>query len=183
MRFDAVEYLFKWKEKKVFPLIHSNITNIALSTLKGKRGIDVCCSHGLLGTKLMSLGFKMIGVEENEKIINLSKENLIPLPIIQLKIHPSTFTQFFNVVKEHKADFFVMRRCLPELFGSDLNNGRNFFNLAAQNGINEIILEGRVKTVNATNQLSSIDAEVDLLAQSYTVYKKYGSVAYLKVKT
>jgi hypothetical protein len=181
MRFDAQEYIDNWYQKGHYPAIHSAVVGMARSMLIGNRGVDVCCSHGLLGTQLAkNYGFHMLGVDGDAKAIDLALNRGIPMHIHPMKVTRETMSEFFKVAEAHGATFFIMRRCAPELFGDDLPFGRKFFATAAKQGIKEIILEGRVKTSRATNALATLDAEIQLAQDSYRLHTVNGNVAYLQ---
>lgn len=184
MRFDAQEYVLNWVANKQFPQIHTNIVNTAVSNLRGVRGVDVCCSHGLLATKMSTQhGYHMIGIDADKRAIALARENKIPVIIHEMKIQPSSENAFFELCKQHDAQFLIMRRCLPELFGDNLAFGQLFFQKAAEAGINELVLEGRVKTPKATNKLATIEAEIELVKDHYKLVQLNGNVAYLRNRT
>lgn len=181
MRFDSQEHIDKWYRLGHYPAIHTPVVKMAAEQLVGVRGVDVCCSHGLLGTQLQkNHGLNMIGVDGDRKAITLAREHGIPMPISEMKITPATVRAFFAECAAHNAQFLIMRRCAPELFGDNLEFGREFFGMAALWGIKEIILEGRVRTPKATNKLSCLEAEITLTHPVFQVYKTTGNVAYLR---
>lgn len=181
MRFDAPEYIHRWRESGAYPAIHAQVVRMCVESLEGVRGVDVCCSHGLLGAQLMAnYGFNMIGIDGDSKAVALALDNRVPLPIHKMKVTQATIGQFFAHVVQHGAQFLVMRRCAPELFGGDLQFGEAFFKQAVESGINEVILEGRVKTASATNKLPSVEHEIDLAGEYYRVIQKVGQVAHLR---
>jgi hypothetical protein len=181
MRFDSQEHIDKWYRQGHYPAIHAPVVSMAVAELRGVRGVDVCCSHGLLGTQLLkNNGLNMLGVDGDRKAITLAREHGIPMPIHEMKITRATMKEFFVECVMHGAQFLIMRRCAPELFGDDLEFGREFFSTAQSVGIQEIVLEGRVRTPRATNKLSCLEAEIELTCPLYQVHKTTGNVAYLR---
>jgi hypothetical protein len=180
MRFNSPAHLDLWQETGQFPAIHANIVAMAKSKLANHRGLDLCCSHGLLGTQLVEIGFDMLGIDDDNTAVTKARYANIPMPIHKFKVTKTNFDRFKSVAAMHKTEFIVARRCLPELFGEDLEFGRYFFKTMRELWVHEIILEGRVKTPNATNQLSSIEREIELLSPYYSLHTKQGNVAYLR---
>lgn len=182
MRFDAQEHIDRWYTQGHYPAIHSPVVKMAVNELRGVRGVDVCCSHGLLGAQLFkNHGLNMIGVDGDHKAIMLARERGIPMPIHEMKINRATAKEFFVECVMHGAQFLIMRRCAPELFGDDLDFGREFFSTAESVGIKEIVLEGRVRTPKATNKLATVEAEIALAQPFFRVFAAEGNVAYLRV--
>jgi len=180
MRFNSPAHLNLWEETGQFPAIHANVVAIAKIKLANYRGIDLCCSHGLLGTQLVEQGFDMLGIDGDNTAITASRVAGVSMPIHKLKVTKKTFEEVKSVIAMHKTEFIVARRCLPELFGEDLEFGQYFFKTMRELWVHEIILEGRVKTPNATNHLSSIEREIELLSPYYSLHTKQGNVAYLR---
>jgi len=81
-----------------------------------------------------------------------------------------------------EIDVMVARRVLPELFGGDLAAGRLFAAMLAEIGVREIVLEGRVATVNAVNALRCLDDEVALLSGYFAERSRAGAVSYLMAR-
>ena len=181
MRFNAPEYINEFTATGQFPKIHRNIVDMAIAHVKGKKGVDLCCSHGLLGQQLMQRGnFQMIGVDGDKKAVQLAHENKIWMDVFHLAIKKETMEVLTNLVKSQNCTFLVARRCLPELFGNDMEFGIDFFHQMRQIGITEVMLEGRVATKNAVNPLFSLNAEIDLISQNYTPWQQANNVAYLR---
>lgn len=181
MRFNAPEYINEYAVNGQFPKIHRNIVDMAVAHVKGRKGLDLCCSHGLLGQQLMQRGnFQMFGVDGDKKAVQLAHEHKIWMDVFHLVIGKNTMEVLTNLVKSQDCSFLVARRCLPELFGNDMEFGIDFFHQMREIGIKEVVLEGRVATKKAVNPLFSINAEIDLISQDYKLWQQEGNVAYLR---
>lgn len=181
MRFNDSAYVNAYIELGVFPSIHKSIISTAIEHVKGKRGIDLCCSHGLLGQQMMLHGFFMMGVDGDKTAVKLAKEHKIAMPITLTPITRKTLQRVSKKFLDFHADFIVARRCLPELFGNDLAFADIFFTQMKSIGIKELVIQGRVKTAKAVNPLSSIDAEIALVSPHYKLQHKNGDIAYLNL--
>jgi len=181
MRFNSTEYLDCYKQDYTYPRIHDAIVEMIAEYGKEMCGVDLCCSHGLLGQRLMRWGYGMIGIEGDAKAI-ANAANVIDMDIFHVKITPATIDKVKEIIFKAKAKFIVARRCLPELFGNDLEFGAVFFKEMHSIGIKEVFLEGRIPTKNAVNALSNIEAEIKLISEYYKVKAKYGNLAYLIAK-
>ena len=182
MRFNAPEYIADYSKTGIFPAIHKNIVDMALNHVQGRSGLDLCCSHGLLGQQLANRGgYSMAGVDGDKRAVELA--NLyIDMPVYHIKVDRNSMDKIHNTLYVRDITFIVARRCLPELFGDDLEWGIEFFAAMREYGIRELVLEGRVATKNAVNPLHSLNAEIDLVSDSYTVYQQTGNVAYLRAR-
>jgi hypothetical protein len=182
MRFNSIEYIFAYSKTGIFPAIHKNIANMALDHVQGRSGLDLCCSYGLLGQQLANRGgYVMAGIDSNFKAVDLA-QIYVDMPVYQIRVDRNNLDKIRNTVYVRDITFIVARRCLPELFGDDLEWGIDFFAAMREYGVRELVLEGRVKTKNATNALHSLEAEIDLVSDSYTPYQQTGNVAYLRVR-
>ena len=123
----------------------------------------------------------MAGDEADKK--SVEPANLyISMPVYHIKVNRENMDKIHNTLYVRDITFIVARRCLPELFGDDLEWGIEFFKSMREYGIRELVLEGRVATKNAVNPLHSLAAELDLVSDSYTVYQQTGNVAYLRAR-
>jgi hypothetical protein len=181
MRFNAPEYINEFSSTGQFPKIHRNIVDMALNHVKGRKGLDLCCSHGLLGQQLMQRGnYVMCGIDGDIKAVQLARDHKIQMEILPLAIKKTTLELIITFIKAQNCSFVVARRCLPELFGDDMEFGIEFFHQMREIGITEVMLEGRVATKNAVNPLFSLNAEIDLISQDYTPWQQANNVAYLR---
>ena len=181
MRFNSKEHIQTYVDTGKFPAIHSPLVSLAVEHLSGRRGLDLCCSHGLLGEQLHKRhGFYMLGVDGDAKSVALAKDNSITMDIYHIKLKAETFPVIFKLIEEKMLDVLIARRCFPELFGDNLQLGDTFFGEIKKCGIKEIAVEGRVQTLKATNALASIDAEIALASKYFTVKIRQGNTAILQ---
>lgn len=182
MRFNSPDYLTAWVQTGKFPEIHDDIFDAVVNYSSGGVMLDLCCSTGLLTKRLQKFGAHVIGVDADSVAItaglSFNIENLQ-----QLKVTRETVSNLVNIVLNQRVRVLIARRCFPELFGEDLEFGREFAGLMASNGIEEIFIEGRVKTRNAINALATLDSEVSLFANHYTEKRRIKNVAILTLKT
>lgn len=179
MRFDSEEYLEVWAKSEGFqyPAIHDNMYAAAIRHDKHRRGLDLCCSSGLLGTRLMDAGFTMVGVDADKDAAGLAIQYKVPMPIHLTKISDAHGVDVVaDLVKSHKLKTIYARRCFPELFGEDTSLEDMFFPAMIKAGITMVIFEGRVRTVRAKNRLSSAEREAEMLRKFFSDVKLYGQV-------
>lgn len=179
MRFDSEEYLEAWAKSEGFqyPAIHDSMYAAAIRHDKYRRGLDLCCSSGLLGTRLMDAGFTMVGVDADKDAAGLAIYYKIPMPIHLTKISDMHGVDVVaDLVKVNKLKTIYARRCFPELFGEDTALENLFFPAMIKAGIRMVIFEGRVRTVRATNRLSSAQKEADMLGKFFDDVQLYGQV-------
>lgn len=183
MRFNSKEHIQTYVDTGKFPAIHSPLVSLAVEHLNGRRGLDLCCSHGLLGEQLHKRhGFYMVGVDADAKSVALAKDNSITMDIYQIKLKAETFPVIFKLIQEKMLDVLIARRCFPELFGENLQLGKSFFAELSKSGVKEIALEGRVQTLKATNPLASLDGEIALAINYYSVKIRQGNTAILQLR-
>src|SRR5438067_4688470 len=128
MRFDAAEHLAAWKQAGTFPKIHNAIAAVAVSELVARTILDLGCSHGLLGARLVKLGVvdTAIGIDVDSRAIEAGKAAGVPVAFNHLKIEKETMPEVMALVKAHRVTGIIARRILPELFGADPGAGRTF---------------------------------------------------------
>jgi hypothetical protein len=182
MRFNDPQRVQAYKANGEFPSIHSPLVSCVVEHVIGRRGLDLCCSHGLLGEQLLTKhGFQMIGVDGDASAVELARANGVKMPIHHIKLDAQTLPLVYQLIRANKIEVLIARRCFPELFGDDLELGGEFFGEIRAAGIKEIALEGRVQTPKATNRLSSVWAEIRLAQLHYEVSAKDGNCAILRV--
>lgn len=180
MRFDSQEHLTAWVKNKSYPKIHDNIFNSATSYIKSDVALDLCCSYGLLATRLSEkLGFKMFGIDASSKVIEAGIKSHISAQLAIININESTLNDVFELIASNNIKVLIARRALPELFGSNLELGRQFAIGIANAGIVEVLIEGRAKTVNAVNSLRSIEDEIELMSCAFTLKRNINNIAYM----
>lgn len=179
MRFDSEEYLEAWAKSEGFqyPVIHDNMYAAAIRHDKYRRGLDLCCSSGLLGTRLMDAGFAMVGVDADKDAVGLATKYKIPMLIHLAKVSDTHGVDAVaDIVAVNKLKTIYARRCFPELFGENTELEDLFFPAMIKAGIRMVIFEGRVRTVRATNRLSSVQKEAEMLGKFFDDVQLYGQV-------
>lgn len=76
----------------------------------------------------------------------------------------------------------IARRCLPEVFGNDLDFGRAFAARIRAAGVTELVIEGRIKSHRSVNALAGIDDEIALMSGEYELCRRYRNVAYMRAR-
>lgn len=183
MRFNAPEYLEAWKANGLYPRIHKNIFNLITEHGQGGKMLDLCCSTGLLGLQVNDTGkYDTIGLDSDKTAIAFAKHLGNPMPIYEMKIDRTNLDAFMDIIKLEGITAIAARRCIPELFGDDLPCGITWITGIAEFGVEEIFLEGRVKTKNAVNHFDSIEKEINFFSLDYDLVTQNGNVAYLRRK-
>lgn len=181
MRFNSSDHLSAWKQTNRFPKIHDKIYKFIIEQSNGSRFLDLGACHGLLTQRLNIEKFKWVafGVEENNKYIEDGKLAGITAQILNLKITTDTLNVLVDYITKNKINTIVARRVLPEIWGNDINGGREFAKKIYDAGIKEIFIEGRIETKNAINKLCCINNEINLLSPIYKLEHKLGFIAKL----
>jgi HAD superfamily hydrolase (TIGR01509 family) len=93
---------------------------MALDHVQGRSGLDLCCSHGLLGQQLANRGgYVMAGIDSDFKAVDLA-QIYVDMPVYQIRVDRNNLDKIRNTLYVRDITFIVARRCLPELFGDDL---------------------------------------------------------------
>lgn len=181
MRYDSAEHLKAWQADGTFPKIHEAIANVALTELTGRRVLDLGCSYGLLGARLRKWGVatEAVGIDVDENVIAAAQAAGVPVGFNHLRLERASFPEALAIVKAQHLDVVIARRIMPELFGKDLEAGKLFAHLLARAGVKEMIIEGRINTLSATNPLKSIDQEVEMVSVAYREKRRVGAISYL----
>lgn len=184
MRYDSQDHLTAWIEHRTFPKIHDAIAEMAIAEMQGSRVLDLGCSYGLLGGRLVKqAGARFaVGVDLDERAMTLASVAGVPVEFRKLAITAATLPAMLDLVREYRLDVLVARRILPELFGDDLPLGVAFAEQLASAGIREVFLEGRVETLKAVNVLCSIEQEVALFTHAicFEEVRRVRAVSYLR---
>jgi hypothetical protein len=190
MAFDSIELLNMWKDRGTFPKIHDNMAYAAVLTLQGPNVLDLCCSYGLLGRRILGQVpqvRKMYGIDADFGVIQSSKEAGLThdMEIWHAKIVPGTEDLLYNFVTERQITSIVARRALPELFSEDPAWGKQVIERLWELGVKEWLIEGRVQSKRSTNALAGLIDEVELLSDCYTIEPRPDlprNIAYLVAK-
>ena len=179
-RFNDPSYLDDWRATGRFPKIHDAITAAIVRYDAGRRGIDLCCSTGLLAERLQLSGFTVVGVDRDGTALDRARSAGVKAELMQLHLNRAGLATLLRFATERELTSLYARRCLPELFGDDLALGQWFFKEAAAAGITRLFLQGRNPTANAKNRLSSIAAEISLASGSFDLTWSAGQIAHLE---
>lgn len=177
-RFNSVAYLEAWKTQHQFPAIHDDIFN-AISTVPGTV-LDLCCSTGLLGQRLIEAGRVCVGIDGDRAAAVRAMAYGIKLDIHCVPVSGATFSMVKAIIESHGVEVVAARRCIPELFNRDHRSGRVFAAMLYALNVKHIFLEGRVPTDRAVNSLPTVEAEVALFASHYQLVVLQGRVAHLE---
>lgn len=190
MRFSDEEYLRAWKQDGVWPKIHDSMFTLFSSTFESKSVCDICCCTGLLGQHIKDThGIKVCAIEGDKAWVERGKLWGTNVPTLNEWILPETLPTVLMWLKDHEVTGLVARRCISELFGSDIK-GKH---LKAPNyvwaerltaalvaaGIREIWLEGRANQGRSVHPIPSTDAEAKCFESGFKISDRYRDAAYL----
>lgn len=191
MRYDAVDHVARWAQLGRWPQIHTRLVDLVEQTAEdGAVLLDLCSSTGLLGQQLVDrAGLDVVAIEADGGAIEVGRAHGITVSTVQMTLHPGSLDGFADVVRSHGVTGIVARRCLPELFATDFA-GRNlstvnrpfaraWLDLIHSLGVDTLWIEGRARTVDATNPLATIGAEIELVSSHYFVVDREGPCARL----
>jgi len=183
MRFNSVEYLEAYQRGR-FPRIHKPMFEAVLEQARGNRILDVCCSTGLLGEHLSTVGFDVIGIERDLEAIAAAKDHGVGLDITPLSIDRSTAAEVYKLIEAAGVTIIVARRCFSELFREERDFGVDFCRGIQAAGVNELFLQGRAPTKRATHPIPNLDAEIEVCGGAFVERRRWpvGPVAYLTPK-
>ncbi len=185
IRFNSIEYLEAWRERKEWPAIHNAMTDFALTNMAGTALLELGCAFGLLGARIAleaDCDVKAFGVDADMRTISLASAAKVPIRIHHLAVTRETLPVLRAYIEVEKVTSLVARRVLPELWGEDLEGGAAFADMLAEAGVREVLLEGRVASERATNPLRSIDEEVGLLARNFREVTRAKALSYLVLR-
>ncbi len=181
MRYNSIEHLVRWESTGKYPIIHNKLYKIIERNLRGESVLDLCCSTGLLGQRISSLlGVKTVGIDADITAIENARSYGVDVDIQVLKINPINLDPIMEVISNYKITALVARRCMPELFSANILTAHNFSSHLASADVEEIFLQGRVRTKAATNLLPTLDAEIKLFLKEYDLVERIGDVAYMR---
>lgn len=181
MRYNSPERLEEWKATGAFPAIHNDIFSYAASYLTTTRVLDLCCSYGLLGQRMVTFGLVdfACGVDAEMDTIEAAKAAGITIPLYGLKITPETLDQFISIIREHKVNGIIARRCISELFPLQPAWAIQFADAVREAGVLEFILEGRAIVPKPTHPIPTIAEEVACLVSAYREANRTGQCSYM----
>ena len=106
----------------------------------------------------------------------------MPIRIFRMRVTVETLPEFAKVLQEVKPGALIARRVLPELWGEDRAGGLAFADVLAEEGVSEILIEGRVASERSTNALKGIDEEVELLSTRFREVTRAKALSYLVLR-
>ena len=187
MRYDSENHLTAWRDTGRFPAIHDPLWNLIGEESQGQVFLDLCCSTGLLGTRILTvLKRPCIGIEADAAAIQLARQHGIPLPMTELRLGVPTLDQFMELVETAGVQTILARRCIPELFGYGPRILEEFVHQftggIARRGVCELFIEGRKPTARATHPIPDLDTEIRVVCLSghFRVSRRSGDCAYLE---
>lgn len=184
MRFNSREHLDPWRANGAFPAIHNDIFALIIDNLdEDARAVDLCCSLGLLGTRVM-MAFprvEVVGIDVDDRARRFAEQHGVPVLIARMHLKPP-WTELETFLREGRTTAVFARRCLPELLGDLDAEERPLFGQAlARAGVRQLFIEGRVDTRRASNALRNVDREIEVLEPTFQLRKRFRECAYLEV--
>lgn len=180
-RFFSQEYIDNYIEKGIFPKIHDDISILIGNFARGNRAMDLGSCTGLLSLRLIKEhGFdKCIGIEGNQNYV----ERAVKHPLVEYHnfyVTDETLESIKNLILVNNINIVVCRRVLPEISKDNLDVIKSLGKLLYHCNVEEIALEGRVKTGNAKALLSCVNDEVKALSDYYYAHRTYKNCRLLR---
>lgn len=165
MRFNDESYLREWQAEGKYPAIHNDIYEAYSRYSYGGSHcvLDLCCSTGLLGQRVLDSNGRAVGVDCDSRARESAKRFGIRMPIYPLKIVQDSLPHLSKVIQDNEVKVILARRCFPEITNGDWAWGQRFVNFLHEQGVERIITQGRLDKKTNTDLLGSIDKEVALL--------------------
>lgn len=179
-RYNDPGLLTAWRTTGAFPEIHRAITDAIVEHDAARRGIDLCCSTGLLARSLTCQGFTVLGVDGDAAAVAAGMAAGPGVDLLPLTLDRGGLAALLRMATDRGLTSLYARRCLPELFGRDLATGRWFFREAVNAGISRLFIQGRNPSANARTPLFSVFAEIDVAGVAFSLKWQRGQVAYLE---
>lgn len=180
-RFFSQDYIDDYNSKGVFPKIHDDIVTLISNFSRETRALDLGACTFLLPVRLIEkLDFDIcIGIEGNKNYVDRAVSNEKVLKE-SFYVNADTLENLRSLIVDNNIKLITARRVLPEISNNDIDIIHELAKTLYESGIEEIALEGRVKTKNATALLSSIEDEVKAMSKYYSVYKSYKNCRLLR---
>jgi hypothetical protein len=181
MSFKSPELIDAWSQTRAYPAIHDEIFKSILENSLSKSFCDLGCCYGLLGQRIMDAmpGVKCIGFDADYGAIKAGQSAGVQVEMYQAKIDRTNMGRVVGMMRECKVSCLIARRILPEIWGDDIEGGKQFAALMADNFVNEIYVQGRLASERAVNNLSSVGAEIEMLSEHYRPTFVRGQIARL----
>jgi hypothetical protein len=173
-RFDDPSYVQEWLDTGTYPRIHDAIFYVAAQYLTGAPALDLCCSTGLLGKRVMDqLGIQCFGVDGDFNALLVGQKSGVfrDSSLMFIDIKPDTLKYLGVFLSEHRVSEVLARRCLYELAKKvPLSDVANLF---YECGVTQIIMEGHVFAQGSTNFMLQADNQaLSLLPWYEQVFQK-----------
>lgn len=173
--------LAAWQKTGVFPDIHQDLADLVVERARGRRFLDLCCDHGILGQQIMTRvpDSYVIGLEADPEALVRAKTYGIQMPITKLRLDPSNYDELTDLMVKHKIDVLVARRCISEVLGYTLWSAKDFAQAVYDGGARELCIQGRAPAGNAVHPVPNVEKEIELLSSKFRLVHKDGQCAYL----
>ncbi|MBN2024949.1 MAG: hypothetical protein JW809_19385 [Pirellulales bacterium] len=182
LRYNSLAHVRAFREGRRWPEIHRPMVEAVLELARGQAVLDLCCSTGLLGERLASLGFQAVGVERDVEAIAAARARGVTVPIVPMSVEPATLETLTRLIAERQVTVLVARRCFSEIFAARMDWAAVFCRRVADAGIRELFLQGRVFSTRSRHPIPHTDAEVALCRGVFTQRIRRGPVAYLTLE-
>lgn len=171
-RFDAPEYVQAWEADHTrYPAIHNAMADATTRvTAPGERVLDLGCSTGLLGRQMADRGRVVAALDADARAITIGVGAGVfeGIPVLRARLAPNSVNEVLGWIKTHRPSTVMARRIFPELSDALGLDGLGRFAAAlAQQGVSQIILEGRMPSNRMTHPLCTADLEVAALSGSW----------------
>jgi hypothetical protein len=175
MRYNSKEYVDAYLEHGAFPAIHDDIFEAAklIPNAGTLAALDLGACTGLLTIRMRQVFSGVKGIEASpENVSRAAREAEVKL----MKITPATLKDFQGELAG--IGVIIARRVFPELY--DSNVAFELPELFFRNGIEYVLLEGRMPVRNPSNALWNADIEANIFAPLYGVVERHKNVRLLK---
>lgn len=184
-RSHSQQYLDDFRKFGRFPAIHRDMADLVTGCTRARRFLDLACGTGLLGAqvvKRMGIESFCLGVDSNVDYVSRGIGSGVPIQFHVAHVKRSSLTDLHATLVMHRIDAVLARRCVPELWGHDLEGGRSFPAMLHVAGVKEVYLEGRGPAGRLSNALPTVEHEIELFRGHFTPLVKLGRCAYLRRK-
>jgi hypothetical protein len=180
-RFDSLEHLAAYRRHGAFPAIHDSLYELVSRYARERRFLDLCCSTGLLGQRLLGTGVAdfALGVDGDRLAVQNAIDHGVTMPVRHLALAADTLPLLGRLIEENSIRAVVARRCLPELLGDRPELDGAFTDTLADSGITQLFVEGRIMSRLWTNRLKSIEEEIAVLKPRFRAIVRSNRCCYL----
>ena len=145
--------------------------------------LDLGCSFGLLAHRIAKItGAKAVGIDASERTLLAAIKAGVDIQMVCLKVDRGAIDALCGLIRQQGVSVLIARRVLPELWGEDIDGGKEFAGAIADAGVTEVFIEGRVQSPSAVSPLRSIAEEVALMSDRFREVRRVGPVSYLRRK-